>query len=150
MTTADSYCPTCTSLHAPRLPTQGLTSQLCMHGELSISTDSTLRNHVMLRRAYAVVKNTVASFTWKKTLITAVFCRTDRRQNTKVCRKIKVRCFIPAESHPSKSCLLACTTDVKAFITTSGWEAQRVLHTRWTWLVVKGISPQCRRILPGS
>lgn len=46
MTTADPYCPTCTSLHAPRLPTQRLTSQLCMHDELCISTESTLRNHV--------------------------------------------------------------------------------------------------------
>lgn len=36
MTTADPYCPTCTSLHAPLLPTQKLTSQLCMHNELSI------------------------------------------------------------------------------------------------------------------
>lgn len=50
MTTTDPYCPTCTSLHAPRLPTQRLTSQLCMHDELCRSTESTLRNDVMLRR----------------------------------------------------------------------------------------------------
>lgn len=57
MTTANPYCPTCTSLHAPRLPTQRLTSQLCMHDEPCLSTESTPKRHVMLRRVHTKEHN---------------------------------------------------------------------------------------------
>lgn len=57
MTTADPYCPTCISLHAPWLPTQRLTSQLCMHDEQCISTE---RNRVTLRGARMNLQNRAA------------------------------------------------------------------------------------------